>query len=158
MICIYFYLFIYKYLFYTETAAVCVRSEYFPGCLRFFISCVCYIVEISLSIYMCMFFFTLSLKYIGYWSPVCQELQPPKTNSPLWSLQIKNAAPFSFQPDLVCRIPRRGLWRVQEGDYDYQCAAVLLSTGWCWSWVGIEASHKQQNCRLLVWALLLEIW
>lgn len=28
--------------------------------------------------------------------------------------------------------------------------------GWCCSWVGIEVSHKQQNCRLLVWALLLK--
>lgn len=64
-----------------------------------------------------------------YWSPVCQELQPPKIVIPLWSLQIKNTAPFSLQPNLVCRIPQRGLRRVQKGDYDYQCAAVLLSTG-----------------------------
>lgn len=48
--CLYF-IFI-KVYFNTETAAVCDRSKFSHGCYRFFISYVCYIVEISVSIYM----------------------------------------------------------------------------------------------------------
>lgn len=78
---------------------------------------------------MCVFFLILSLKYRIVISCLSGIAASQDCNSPLWSLQIKNTAPFSFQPKLVCRIPGRGLWRVQKGDYGYQCAAVLPSTG-----------------------------
>ena len=45
------------------------------------------------------------------WSGVIASQDP---TSPLWSPQIKNTAPFAFQPYLVCKIPqlekcRRGI-------------------------------------------------
>lgn len=50
-----FILFIYlcmKICFNTGTAAVCDRSISFYGCFRLFVSYVCYVVEMSLPIYM----------------------------------------------------------------------------------------------------------
>lgn len=55
---LYFYLSI-KIYFSTETSVVCDRSKSFHGFLGFLISYICYIVEMSLSLYMCMLFLNL---------------------------------------------------------------------------------------------------
>lgn len=153
----YIYLFI-KIYFSTETAAVCDRSKSFHGWFRFFISFVCYIVEMSLSIYtyICMYgFFNLDTSiYRMLISCLAGIATSQACSSPLWSLQIENTAPFSFQPDLVCRIPLespgRGLWLSACSSAAEQGVMLQL--------LGTEASHRQQNCTLLVWALLLQVW